>query len=164
MAPAGPGSHSPSPPVSSPIHTRTPSDVPTIVHNLIRDMKALEAALHRWSLAQATPEDVSDRYVQFGVEFNAVVHAFEGYDIPTSDLHAIPTQLRSVLEECLGDNPSPDALDRYLPEIRRLLWEVLHGLRAKQPAWRSATARPSTASNRSYSPGHGTRLSSGSFP
>lgn len=83
MAPAGPGSHSPSPPVSSPIHTRTPSDVPTIVHNLIRDMKALEAALHRWSLAQATPEDVSDRYVQFGVEFNAVVHAFEGYDIPT---------------------------------------------------------------------------------
>lgn len=46
-------------------------------------MKALEAALHRWSCAQATPEDVSKCYVQFGVEFNAVIHAFEGYDIPT---------------------------------------------------------------------------------
>lgn len=46
-------------------------------------MKALEAALHRWSCAQAKPEDVSNCYVQFGVEFNALVHAFEGYDIPT---------------------------------------------------------------------------------
>jgi len=118
-------------------------------------MKALEAALHRWSRAQATPEDVSDCYVQFGVEFNAVVRAFEGYDIPTSDLHAIPTQLRSVLEECLGENPSLDALDRYLPEIRRSLGDVLYGLRAKHPAWRSAAgSRPP--------PGE-VRLSSGSL-
>jgi len=101
-------------------------------------MKALQAALHRWSRTQASPEDVSDCYVQFGVEFNAVVLAFKGYDIPTSDLHPIPTQLRSVLEECLGENPSLDTLDRYLPEIRRSLWDVLHGLRAKQPAWRTA--------------------------
>lgn len=169
MAPAGPGS----------LKQYAAPDVPTIVHNLIRDMKALEAALHRWSCAQASPEDVSNCYVQFGVEFNAVVHAFEGYDIPTryatqlqslsahrvdasnSDLHAIPTQLRSALEECLGEGPTLDALDHYLPEIRRLLREVLQGLRAKQPAWRSAAGRPRTAaSNRSYSPG----LSSSSFP
>lgn len=81
MPPAGPGS----------LRQRsslTP-DVPTIVHNLIRDMKALETALHRWSCAYASPEDVSDCYVQFGVEFNAVVYAFEGYDIPTRRVAAI---------------------------------------------------------------------------
>ncbi|KAG8220787.1 hypothetical protein J3R82DRAFT_2222 [Butyriboletus roseoflavus] len=126
MAPAGPGSYSPLRPG---FHA---ADVPRIVHSLIRDMKALEAALHRWSCAQATPEDVSDCYVQFGVEFNALVHAFEGYDIPASDLHTIPAQLRSVLEDCLGEEASSEVLDRYLPEIRRLLREVLQNLRAKQ--------------------------------
>lgn len=58
------------------------TDVPTIVHNLICDMKALEAALFRWSGGEASPDDVSKCYVQFGVEFNAVVRAFEGYNIP----------------------------------------------------------------------------------
>ena len=79
----------------------------------------------------------------------------------SSDLHAIPTQLRSALEECLGENPSLDALDRYLPEIRRSLGDVLYGLRAKQPAWRSAAGSrpPTVVSNRSYD----TRWSSGSF-
>ena len=96
MAPAGPGSlghHSPN----------VLADVPTIVHNLIRDMKTLEAALHRWSCAQASPEDVSDCYVQFGVEFNAVIHAFEAYDIPTRyaarmqhHAHALTTRQRSA--------------------------------------------------------------------
>ncbi|KAG9309936.1 hypothetical protein JVU11DRAFT_9968 [Chiua virens] len=157
MAPAGPGSNSPVPVLS---------DISTIIHNLILDMKALEAALQRWSCAQASTEDVSNCYVQFGVEFNAVLNAFEGYDIPTNDLQAIPSQLRSALEECLGEAPSYDGLDRYLPEIRRLLAEVLRGLRAKQPAWRNALDRPPiVASNRSYtnSPA-GARSSSGLLP
>lgn len=57
-------------------------------------MKALQAVLHRWSRAQASPEDVSDSYVQFGVEFNAVVLAFKGYDIPTR--YAAPPLARVV--------------------------------------------------------------------
>ena len=57
-------------------------------------MKALQAVLHRWSRAQASPEDVSDSYVQFGVEFNAVVLAFKGYDIPTR--YAAPPLVRVV--------------------------------------------------------------------
>jgi len=148
--------------ISPPSHI----DVPTIVHNLIRDMQALEAALYRWGSTQATPDDVSNCYVQFGVEFNAVVQAFKGYDIPTSDLHAIPAQLRLALEECLGEEPSPVALDRYLPDIRKLLSELLLGLRAKHPAWRNAVAArpPTAASNRSYSPGDTRSSSSGSFP
>ncbi|KAH0836504.1 hypothetical protein J3R83DRAFT_8142 [Lanmaoa asiatica] len=140
MAPAGPGSYSPLRQDSPGFH----ADVPTIVHSLIRDMKSLEAALHRWSCAQATPEHVSDCYVQFGVEFNALVRAFQGYDIQTSDLRAIPAQLRSTLEECLGEHPSLGALDRYLPEIRRLLRELLQTLRAKHPAWRSTAGPPPT--------------------
>ncbi|KAF8552218.1 hypothetical protein OG21DRAFT_1486354 [Imleria badia] len=151
MARAGPG------PLSPGFYV----DVPMIVHNLIRDMQALETALHRWARAQATPADVSNCYVQWGIEFNAVIHAFEGYDIHTVDLRAIPTQLRSALEECLGEHPSRDTLDRYMPEIRRLLAQVLRGLRAKHPAWRNAASRsPTTAS---YSPG-GHRFPAGPFP
>lgn len=60
-------------------------------------MKALEAALHRWSCAQATPEDVSNCYVQFGVEFNALVHAFEGYDIPTKYVAAFEILASSLM-------------------------------------------------------------------
>lgn len=88
MARAGPGSLSPG--VCTPIqlptladHLQFYADIPSIVHSLIRDMKALETALHRWGRTEAAPENVSDCYVQFGVQFQAVIHAFEGYDIPT---------------------------------------------------------------------------------
>ncbi|KAF9218105.1 hypothetical protein BS17DRAFT_650196, partial [Gyrodon lividus] len=81
-------------------------DVPTAVHNLIRAMKRIQESLRLWSYHQATPEQVSDCYMQFGVEFNVIVRAFEGYDIPTSDMHAMPARLRTTLEDCLGEDPS----------------------------------------------------------
>ncbi|KAF9220019.1 hypothetical protein BS17DRAFT_788439, partial [Gyrodon lividus] len=102
-------------------------------------------SLRLWSYHQATPEQVSDCYMQFGVEFNVIVRAFEGYDIPTSDMHAMPARLRTTLEDCLGEDPSPNALDQYMPEVRQLLYELLQGLRLKQHAWRNASGRPSMA-------------------
>ncbi|KAF9244214.1 hypothetical protein BU15DRAFT_42269, partial [Melanogaster broomeanus] len=119
------------------------ADVSTAVHNLIRAMKGIQDSLRLWSSQQATPEQVSDCYMQFGVEFNIIVRAFEGYDIPTSDLHAIPARLRTMLEDCLGEDPSPNALKQYMPEVRQIFYELLQGLRSKQYAWRNAPGRPS---------------------
>ncbi|KAH7885675.1 hypothetical protein F5I97DRAFT_1130498 [Phlebopus sp. FC_14] len=135
--PAGPGPYSP---LRQNVGYR--ADVPTAVHNLIRAMKSMQETLRLWSINQATPERVSDCYMQFGVEFNTIVRAFEGYDIPTNDLHTIPAGLRSSLENCLGEDPSPYALSLYMPEIRQLLYELLQGLRSKQHAWRRASGRP----------------------
>ncbi|KAI6167250.1 hypothetical protein EDD17DRAFT_1539278 [Pisolithus thermaeus] len=121
------------------------SDVTMAVHNLIRSMKAIQESLRLWSLSQATPEQVSDCYMHFGVQFNAIVKAFEGYGIGTGDLHPIPASLRTALEDLLGEDPSQAALAVYMPEIRGLLYELLQGLKAKQAAWKAAKSDPLSA-------------------
>lgn len=95
-------------------------------------MKTLQSTLSLWSTSRASPDAVSDAYMQFGVGFNAVVWAFEGSEVDTSDLHQIPARLRAVLETCLGEDPSPAALEMYQPQIRQQLYELLQGLKAKQ--------------------------------
>ncbi|KAI5986026.1 hypothetical protein EDC04DRAFT_2589978, partial [Pisolithus marmoratus] len=105
-------------------------------------------SLRLWSLSQATPEQVSDCYMQFGVEFNVIVRAFEGYGIGTGDLHPIPASLRTALENLLGEDPSPHALAMYMPEIRGLLYDLLQGLKAKQAPWKAATSGPLSAGSR----------------
>lgn len=124
------------------------SDVTMAVHNLILSMKGIQESLRLWSLSQATPEQVSDCYMQFGVEFNVIVRAFDGYGIGTGDLHPIPASLRAALENLLGEDPSPGALAMYMPEIRGLLCELLQGLKAKQAAWKAATSGPLSAVSR----------------
>ena len=55
-------------------------------------------------------------------------------------IHII-VDLREVLENCLGEEPSPHALDRYMPQVRRVVYELLVGLRSKQgPYWNSVYA------------------------
>lgn len=105
-------------------------------------MKHIQETLRLWSLEQASPEQVSDCYMQFGVEFNVIVRAFEEYGIGTGDLHSIPAALRSALENLLGEDASPAALEMYMPEIRGLLYELLQGLKAKQGPWKAATRAP----------------------
>lgn len=106
--------------------------VPNSVHTLIAAMKNLQSTLTLWSTSRASPDAVSDAYMQFGVGFNAVVWAFQGSGVDTSDLHQIPARLRIVLESCLGEDPSPAALEMYQPRIRQQLYELLQGLKAKQ--------------------------------
>lgn len=108
--------------------------------------------LRLWSLQQVPDEQVSDVYVTLGNQFNATVTAFQYYDIDLryaysdcsdvlllirfySDLYATPTQLRTVLEDCLSNDPSPDVLAKYRPRVLRIIKELLQGLRSKQPAY-----------------------------
>lgn len=86
-------------PTLSPVHApaRTSrADVSTAMHNLILAMKHIQETLRLWSLGQASPEQVSDCYMQFGVEFNVIVHAFEEYGIGTGCVPLLPLPLRTT--------------------------------------------------------------------
>jgi len=108
-------------------------------------MKRIQDTLALWSTLRASEGQISDAFMQFSAEFNACVQAFGQYDVDTSDIHPIPADLRYLLETCLGEEPSPKTLAIYMPEIRQLLFDLLHGLRSKQAAWRAVTGRPPVA-------------------
>ncbi|KAK0203196.1 hypothetical protein DFS33DRAFT_1262348 [Desarmillaria ectypa] len=120
---------------------RVPGDVPAAVHALLLSTKQLQESLRLWSINQATETQVSDIYVQIGTQFNTTVHAFAYHKIDLSDIHSIPTDLRTVLEQCLAEDPSPQALAMYMPEVRRVLYKLLKGLQAKQDAWKAVGGR-----------------------
>lgn len=140
---------------------RVPGDVPTAVHALLLSTKQLQESLRLWSINQATETQVSDVYVQIGTQFNTTIHAFAYHKIDLrlansspstnrpshycgfyfSDIHSIPTDLRTVLEQCLAEDPSPQALAMYMPEVRRVLYKLLKGLQAKQDAWKAVGGR-----------------------
>jgi len=116
--------------------TRTQGDVPTAVHNLLSSMKQLQSLLSQWSVGQASETQVSDIYVQIGTNFNATIHAFAYHRIDLSDIHSVPKELRTVLEQCLAEDPSPQVLAMYMPEVRQVLYKLLQGLQQRQEAWR----------------------------
>ncbi|KAG6888142.1 hypothetical protein C0992_009514 [Termitomyces sp. T32_za158] len=111
-------------------------DVPSSVRRLLLSTKRLQELLKQWSLSQATEMQVSDAYVQIGNDFNTTVRAFAHHRIDLSDIHSIPGELRIPLEQCLGEDPSPEILESYMPEVRRVLYKLLKGLQARQDLWR----------------------------
>jgi hypothetical protein len=119
------------------VTSRAPGDVPSAVRNLLLSMKQLQETLKHWSVGQATETQVSDVYVQIGTDFNATVHAFSYHKIDLSDIHSIPKDLRNVLEQCLAEDPSPDILAMFMPQVRQVLYRLLRGLQARQDAWRA---------------------------
>lgn len=84
---------------------------------------------------------VSDVYVRLGYEFNLACRAFNAIGVDTSDLGPVPDLLRTILEDTLSQDASPQSLDRYLPRIRDIIINLLHGLKRKQAKLRSRQAR-----------------------
>ena len=55
-----------------------------------------------------------------------------------SDLLSVPHDLRSVLEKCLGEEPAPRVLERYMPKVRTVLYRLAQGLQRRQgPYWKA---------------------------
>jgi hypothetical protein len=52
-----------------------------------------------------------------------------------SEMYQIPQDLRTVLEACLSEDPSPHALNKYLPRVRQIIATLLRGLQSKQAAY-----------------------------
>ncbi|KDR67745.1 hypothetical protein GALMADRAFT_79553, partial [Galerina marginata CBS 339.88] len=114
-------------------------DVPTAVKNLLTSTKRLQEVLKLWSLDQATESGVSDVYVQIGHEFNVTISAFAYHQIALTDIHSIPLELRSVLELCLAEEPSPATLAQFMPDLRKVLFKLLKGLQRRQDNWQAVT-------------------------
>ncbi|KAJ6625957.1 hypothetical protein B0H10DRAFT_1999640 [Mycena sp. CBHHK59/15] len=121
---------------------RTPGDVPTAVRNLLLATKQLQKTLTEWSLGQVSETQVSDVYVQIGTDFNTTIQAFAYHRIDMSDIHSVPKELRAVLEQCLAEDPSPETLAMFMPEVRQVLFKLLRGLQARQEAWRTKGGAP----------------------
>jgi len=110
-------------------------------------MKQLQEVLHLWGMQQASEQQVSDAFVLVGAQFNTTINVFWRHNVDMSDLYHFVVDLRTVLEHCLGEDPSPQTLDAYMPHVRRVIYDLLTGLRSKQgPYWSSVSGRQSRGS------------------
>ncbi|CAG7918890.1 unnamed protein product [Penicillium olsonii] len=112
----------------------------SVTHLLVATKQLLETLTH-WSRKLATENDVSDVYVRLGYEFNLACRAFSAIGVDTSDLGPVPDLLRTILEDTLSQDASAASLDRYLPRIRDIIINLLHGLKKKQARLRSRHQR-----------------------
>ncbi|KAJ6006391.1 hypothetical protein N7451_004335 [Penicillium sp. IBT 35674x] len=112
----------------------------SVTHLLVATKQLLET-LTQWSRKQASETDVSDVYVRLGYEFNLACRAFNAIGVETSDLGPVPDVLRTILEDTLSQDASSQSLDRYLPQIRDIIINLLHGLKKKQARLRSRHQR-----------------------
>ena len=119
----------------------------SVTHLLVATKQLLET-LTQWSRGTATETDVSDVYVRLGYEFNIACRAFSQVGIDTSDLGPVPDTLRAILEETLSQEASQQSLDRFLPRIRDIIINLLHGLKRKQTKLRQRTSRDGETSTR----------------
>jgi hypothetical protein len=97
-----------------------------------------------WSRQNATESEVSDVYVRLGYEFNIASRAFNAIGVDTTDLGNVPELLRGILEETLSQEASQASLDNFLPRIRDIIINLLHGLKKKQQRLRQRTGRDGT--------------------
>ena len=117
----------------------------SVTHLLVATKQLLET-LTQWSRKQAQEEEVSDVYVRLGYEFNLACRAFNSIGVETSDLGPVPDLLRSILEDTLSQPASPQSLDTYLPRIRDIIINLLHGLKRKQSKLRNRSNKDGSSS------------------
>lgn len=119
--------------------------------------------LTQWSRHTATEAEVSDVYVRLGYEFNIACRAFTAIGVETADLGPVPDLLRSILEDTLSQEASPASLDKFLPRIRDIIINLLHGLKRKQQKLRSRQAKETgSGSGASFAARQGSLESNGS--
>ncbi|KAF2127159.1 AIP3-domain-containing protein [Dothidotthia symphoricarpi CBS 119687] len=112
----------------------------SVTHLLVATKQLLET-LTLWSRGTATESEVSDVYVRLGYEFNIASRAFNAIGVDTNDLGNVPELLRGILEETLSQEASQTSLDNFLPRIRDIIINLLHGLKSKQQRLRQRTGR-----------------------
>ncbi|KAL2160811.1 hypothetical protein VTH06DRAFT_1008 [Thermothelomyces fergusii] len=112
----------------------------SVTHLLVATKQLLET-LTQWSRGNASDTQVSDVYVRLGYEFNMACRAFAAINVDTSDLGNVPDLLREILEATLSQEASAESLERYLPKIRDIIINLLHGLKRKQTRLRQRQQR-----------------------
>lgn len=102
------------------------------VTRLLVSTKHLLESLTLWAQLEADDKYVSDSYVKLGNDFRAATRAFSHGGIDVSDIGDVPQALRVILESALSETPSQENLDRFLPNIRTIIVELLLSLKEKQ--------------------------------
>ncbi|KAF9038205.1 hypothetical protein BJ165DRAFT_427011 [Panaeolus papilionaceus] len=100
-----------------PYYSSAPPNVTNAVHSLLTSTKKLQ---------------------EIGHELNHTISAFAHYQIDLSDIHTIPGELRDVLEHCLSEEPSPQVVESFMPELRQVLYKLLKCLQSRRDVWRAA--------------------------
>lgn len=85
--------------------------------------------------------------MRLGYEFNIACRAFAAINVDTSDLGNVPELLRHILESTLSQEASVESLEKYLPRIRDIIINLLHGLKRKQQKLRQKQSRDGTSQN-----------------
>lgn len=124
----------------------------SVTHLLVATKQLLET-LTLWSRGTATESEVSDVYVRLGYEFNIASRAFNAIGVDTQDLGNVPELLRGILEETLSQEASQASLDNFLPRIRDIIINLLHGLKKKQQRLRQRNGSANGGSPRQGSVG-----------
>lgn len=108
------------------------SSIETTVTKLLMSTKHLLQVLTQWSKGTTSGKGVSDAYVQLGNDFKLVSKHFVHHGIDVTDLGNVPLVLRKVLELALREKPSDETLNKYLPQIREIIVNLLDKLKVKQ--------------------------------
>ncbi|WPK26245.1 hypothetical protein PUMCH_003594 [Australozyma saopauloensis] len=108
------------------------STIESSVTRLLVSTKHLLESLTQWARQEADDKFVSDAYVKLGNDFRAATRAFAAAGVDISDLGDVPRALRIVLESALSEAPTQENLDRFLPNIRNIIVNLLLSLKQKQ--------------------------------
>lgn len=85
--------------------------------------------------------------MRLGYEFNIACRAFTAINVDTADLGNVPELLRHILESTLSQEASVESLEKYLPRIRDIIINLLHGLKRKQQKLRQKQPRDGSVQN-----------------
>lgn len=133
------------------------SELDSITWKLMAPTRALESAFNAWAHGNASEAEVSDQYVRLGNEFISAKSKLALGGVPTDDLIDIPYQLRLVLEEALALDCSAEVAEKFDPQIRTIMAQLFHQLKAKQLKLSSHTnpmiQKPSQQSSQVMRPG-----------
>lgn len=85
--------------------------------------------------------------MRLGYEFNIACRAFSAINVDVADLGNVPELLRTILESTLSQEASVESLEKYLPRIRDIIINLLHGLKRKQQKLRQKQSRDGASQN-----------------
>lgn len=116
------------------VNTKRPGSgtIESSVTRLLVSTKHLLESLTQWTRQEVDDKYVSDAYVKLGNDFRAAIRAFSNARVDVSDIGDVPKALRIVLESALSEPPTQESLDRFLPNIRSIIVNLLQNLKQKQ--------------------------------
>lgn len=103
--------------------------IETSVTRLLFSTKHLLEGLVQWSHLLVDTNFVSDAYVKLGNDFRAATKAINAAGVDTSELGDVPRALRVILEKALSEAPCKENLDKHLPSIQNIIYNLLQNLK-----------------------------------